>query len=119
MWKLVKVVKFAVIGTAFVAAFGALTMYLWNALIPDLFHGPVLNFWQACGLIVLSHILFRGGGFKHGGGWHHRKWKQGFEAKLAAMTPEEREKFISRWDHWACCHWGPEKATTPEKPVQA
>lgn len=102
MWKVVKILKFAVIGTAFVAAFGALTMYLWNALVPELFRGPVVNFWQACGLIILSHILFRGAGFRHGG-WHHRRWRHGMQEKLAAMTPEEREKFISRWDAWGCC----------------
>lgn len=117
MWKVVKILKFAVIGTAFVAAFGAITMYLWNALIPDLFKGPVLNFWQAAGLIVLSHILFRGGGFKHGGGWHHRRWKHGMQERLAAMTPEEREKFMSRWDSWACCPWQSQKEEAGNKPA--
>ncbi len=104
MWKLLRVLKFAVIGAAFVAAFGFVTMHLWNALIPDLFHGPVVNFWQAAGLIVLSHILFRGG-FKHSG-WHHRNWQHKMQHKLAAMTPEEREKFMEKWGSWgSCCHW--------------
>ena len=29
-------------------------MSLWNALIPALFHGPLVTFWQAVGLLVLS-----------------------------------------------------------------
>lgn len=104
MYKLLKIFKFAVIGAACVAAFGAGTMYLWNALIPDLFHGPVLNFWQATGLIVLSHLLFRGG-FKHRGGWSHGKWQHKMQEKMATMTPEEREKFMSKWNSWGCCNW--------------
>jgi len=28
-------------------------MWLWNALIPELFHGPVLTFWQTFGLLIL------------------------------------------------------------------
>jgi hypothetical protein len=111
MWKIVKILKFAVFGAAFVAAFGFITMHLWNALVPDLFRGPVVNFWQAAGLIVLSHILFRGGGFKHG--WHHRRW-HGMREKLAAMTPEQREKFMEKWGShgmWGCCPYHHEKPT--------
>ena len=29
-------------------------------LIPELFHGPLLGFWQAAGLLVLCKILFGG-----------------------------------------------------------
>ena len=36
------------------------TMYLWNSLIPLLFHGPVITFWQTAGLIILSKIFFSG-----------------------------------------------------------
>ena len=28
--------------------------WLWNWLIPDLFHGPQITFWQACGLRFLT-----------------------------------------------------------------
>jgi hypothetical protein len=78
-------------------------MLLWNALVPDLFHGPFLTFWQAVGLLVLLHILFHScGGGRHGG-WAHRHWKARFEAKLAAMTPEEREKFKDEYNRRCCC----------------
>ncbi len=114
MWFVAKCIKFALIGVAFGAALGGLTMVLWNALIPELFHGPTLTFWQAVGLLALSHLLLRGGTFRHGG-WHHRRWKHGLQERLAAMTPEEREKFLSRWDEWACCAWSGSKRETDKK----
>ena len=43
-----------------VFVFVSVVMYLWNWLIPDLFNGPVITFWQAFGLILLSKILFGG-----------------------------------------------------------
>ncbi len=36
---------------------GAL-MFLWNALVPQLTHLAVINYWQAMGLMVLCRILF-------------------------------------------------------------
>ena len=69
-------------------------MLLWNALIPDIFHGPAITFWQAGGLLILSKLLFgRFGGRHHHCGWHRGMWRKRFEEKMASMTPEEREKF--------------------------
>ena len=34
-------------------------MLLWNWLIPELFGLPLITFWQAIGLNLLSTILFR------------------------------------------------------------
>jgi hypothetical protein len=82
--------KFALIAVAALAALGALVMALWNALLPGLFGWPVLGFWQALGLMLLSRLLLGGwrGGWGHRGGmhgpWGHR-WSQ--------MTDEERAKF--------------------------
>ena len=66
---------------------GALVMLLWNALIPELFQGPTLNYWQAIGLLLLSQILLQGIAL-HGlrrwrGGRRRRTWKE----RLASMTP--------------------------------
>ena len=33
---------------------------LWNWLIPELFNGPTLTFWQAAGLELLSCLLIKG-----------------------------------------------------------
>jgi ABC-type multidrug transport system fused ATPase/permease subunit len=64
-------------------------MLLWNALVPELFHGRTLQYWQALGLLLLSRILL--GGLR-GRGWHghwrQRMWRERWEN----MTPEERER---------------------------
>lgn len=53
--------------------FTSITMWLWNWLMPTIFNLPVITFWQAAGILVLSRILFRGG---HGGGMGRRHWKR-------------------------------------------
>jgi hypothetical protein len=94
-------VAFFLVATAFLSV---VTMWLWNALVPSLFHGPTVSFAQAIGLLVLSHILFRGGGrWRHGGGWRHERWRERLDAKMAAMSPEERERFRAEWR--ARCGW--------------
>ena len=54
--------------------FGWIVQLLWNALIPDLFHGPWLSYWQSVGLLLLTRILvgFKG---KHRG-WKPKSWKR-------------------------------------------
>jgi len=90
-WWLLKGLKFVAFGSLFVAGFGAITMLLWNALVPELFHGPVLSYVQAIGLLLLTHILFRGPIGR--GGWKGRH----LHHKLAHMSPEERERFFSQF----------------------
>ena len=98
------------IGILVVAALALsfIVMILWNALVPVLFNGPVLTFAQALGLLLLSHILLRGWGpWRHANGWRHDRWRRRLEEKLAAMTPEEREKFKSEWR--TRCGWTPDE----------
>ena len=100
-------VRWSVKGLAVLAAVAALVavlslavMLLWNSLVPGLFRGPSLQYWQAFGLLVLSRILF--GGLR-GRGWHghwrQRMWRERWES----MTPEERarlrEQFQGRCGH--------------------
>ncbi len=54
---------------------GWIVQLLWNALIPELFHGPWLSYWQSVGLLLLSRILV---GFKG----RHRGWR-----KLETLRP--------------------------------
>jgi hypothetical protein len=97
---------------------GFVTMSLWNALVPELFHGPVITFWQAIGLFILSKILFHGWGHgRWGHRWKHDRWKQRLEMKLGAMEPEEREKFKKRWER--CYGWCPGEEREPAKTEQA
>ena len=39
-------------------------MVLWNWLMPTIFGLPLITFWQAVGLNVLSTILFKSTSFK-------------------------------------------------------
>ncbi len=74
---------------AVMALLALAVMLLWNSLVPELFHGPSLRYWQALGLLLLSRILF--GGLR-GRGWHghwrQRMWRERWEN----MTPEERAR---------------------------
>jgi len=99
----VKGIGILVIVVAVIAVAGLIVMLLWNRLVPALFHGPELQYWQAVGLLILSRLLF--GGLRGRGGWHghwrQRMWRERWEQ----MTPEERarlrEKFMSRCGHTA------------------
>jgi hypothetical protein len=42
-----------------VLLFGAPLMLLWNWLMPEIFGLPYIGFWQACGLQLLSTLLFK------------------------------------------------------------
>src|ERR1700719_4684283 len=74
-----KAILIAVSVAAVIGVAGVVVMSLWNWLIPALFGGPVLRFWQAIGLLALTRILVGrvGRGFGHWGwrgrmrqGWH-------------------------------------------------
>ena len=88
-----------------IVAFSYLTMLLWNMLLPVILHLPVITFWQAAGLLVLSRLLF--GGFGHHGRGHYQQWGNHFREKWETMTAEEREEFLKRrHEHrspWGCC----------------
>lgn len=81
----------ALIPVAFVAI-GFITMYLWNWLMPVLFHLPEITFWQTAGLLILSRLLLGGFG-AHRRGHSHHQCKRNMQEKWEHMTPDEREKF--------------------------
>jgi hypothetical protein len=95
---ILRCIKIALLVVLGVFVLGWVVMSLWNWLIPALFNGPVINFFQALGILVLSKILF--GGFKKGGHHHcghcgkggHYSWKQRFAERMSQMSPEQKEK---------------------------
>lgn len=99
-----------VIGFVAVAAFGWVTQLLWNWIVPALFAGPLISFWQALGLLALSKILFSGFGGK---GSHHKcghygyenSWKRRWSEKFSGLKPEEREAFKKKMmEKWCTPH---------------
>ena len=77
-----------------IAGFSCITMLLWNALLPEIFKLPQINFWQAAGLLVLSRLLL---GFN--AHWGSRQDdRRNLRKKWDSMTPEEREAFKKRWN---------------------
>jgi len=84
-----KYVGFGILGTGFVALAIFVTMSLWNALIPQLFHGPVLTFWQAAGLFLLSKILLTGVAPGHSNTKKNKNWRKEFHNKFRSRRDDE------------------------------
>ncbi len=93
----------ALIVLAFIAL-GFITMHLWNWLMPYLFHLPVIDFYMAIGLVVLSKILLGGIRLKgDGSGWGKRQlWKANWES----MSEEDRNKFKQQFAERCKHRWG-------------
>ncbi|PJZ58615.1 hypothetical protein [Leptospira barantonii] len=71
---------------------GALVWQLWNWLMPAIFGLTTIDYWQACGLLVLSHLLIKPGfGWHRGGGFRGRgrRWKQRVRRRLDAREKKE------------------------------
>lgn len=101
-------------GTFMFAIMGFATMFLWNWLIPAVFNGGTVTFWQAIGLLALGKLLTGFGGMgnhswkgKHGwkghGMYDRSYWKNRMEQKMQHMTPEEKEKFKNYY--YDRCGW--------------
>ena len=82
---------------AMIAVFSVAAMFIWNALMPEIFGLPALGYLQAAGMVILARILFGGLGpldFRHHGrhgGFHHGN---PFREKWIKMTDEERANFM-------------------------
>ena len=95
--------KFKFLGTAAVlaalAGFSAAAMFLWNALMPDIFGLPSITYWQAAGILVLARILLGGLGPGHFNRGRHSCGREDFlhgnklREKWMSMNDEERKNF--------------------------
>lgn len=99
---ILKGIGIAALAVLGVYIFGNVTVWLWNYTMVELFHLPMLDFWHAIALLLLSKILF--GGFRgRGGHWGKRRfWK----AKWDSMTPDEREQFKAKFAERCRHKWG-------------
>jgi hypothetical protein len=76
-----------ILAAAFALFFGWIVLLLWNWLMPEIFGLPRIGYWQAWGLVLLSHILVKGGFGRgpHGHGphgWHHGRMGRGWKDEL-------------------------------------
>ena len=105
--------KFLLIAVIAVPLVGAITMFLWNWLMPAIFGLRAIDFLQALGLLLLSKLLFGGfhGGRRCGGSrWCGPQWDRRMMRHWESMTPDERQKMIDKMrTHWE----GGESETTP------
>jgi hypothetical protein len=99
------IVKIAVMVLIAIVLVVFVTMLLWNWLVPELFNGPVINFWQTLGLLALSKIFFWSFAKGHHKGGSH--WKPYWKEKWNTMSAEERERFKQKMkDKW--CYKAPD-----------
>jgi hypothetical protein len=67
--------------------FGLIVMALWNWLMPEIFGLRAITYWEAWGLVLLAHILFKLGGHRdHGSPRRDRsrdeEWKERFRERF-------------------------------------
>jgi sterol desaturase/sphingolipid hydroxylase (fatty acid hydroxylase superfamily) len=87
--RFLKYVGFGILGVGFIFLAIFVTMSLWNWLIPLLFHGPVITFWQTAGLFLLSKILLTGVAPGSHSNKYKRDWHNRYHEKYRSCRDEE------------------------------
>ena len=90
-------------GVVVAAAVTGIAMWLWNALVPDIFGWSRVGYWQMLGLLALVHLLF---GNMHGSMSVHKRHHD-FHKRMHGMSREERREFIRRHMHVFDCEENP------------
>jgi hypothetical protein len=94
-------------GVVVAFVFGWLVMLLWNWIMPAVFGLSTITFWQAWGLVILAHLLFKNGPGHHdhdGPPFHHHPnaWRDKFKCKIE--------------EHFNKCGRGHKKPDAPPEP---
>jgi hypothetical protein len=84
-------IGFGLLGIGLAFVFGWVVMLLWNWLMPEIFGLKRLTYWQAWGLLILSHILFKGFGSGHGSVRSDRKRRRELRRYMSAEPAAEKE----------------------------
>jgi hypothetical protein len=79
-----------------------IVMHLWNWLLPALFGGRQITFWQAVGILALCRMLFGGSRRR---GFYRSNFGRCMAKPWRDKTPEERERF--RQGMREACGYGP------------
>jgi len=84
-----KFIGFGILGIGFVFLVIWGVMALWNGLIPALFNGPVLTYWQTFGLFFLAKILLTGIAPQGGHDKRTKKeWRSKFDRKFGRCADD-------------------------------
>ena len=104
--RVMKGIMFALVAAAFAVLVVFTLMYCWNYVMPSVFGLPMITFWQALALFIVSKILLwnnwrRGGHRRYWGPPQHMRemWANRMQHKMQNMTPEEKERIRSYWEH--------------------
>lgn len=76
----------AVVGLA--VLFGYVIMWLWNTLMPEIFGLPIISYWQAVGLFILSKILLCSSGYG------------GKQKSDCSSKKHDKKKFKNKFSDW-------------------
>jgi hypothetical protein len=89
--KVLKYVGIGILGTAFCIGVIFGLQALWNWLIPELFHGPTLTFWQTVGIFFLSKILLTGvaPGSQHSNKYS-KDWRKKYQEKCKQASATDQ-----------------------------
>ncbi|CAL2091647.1 conserved protein of unknown function [Tenacibaculum sp. 190524A02b] len=88
----------AVIGLAIL--FGYAIMWLWNNLMPEIFGLPVINYWQAVGLFILSKILLSSGDCGGSRKKSESSFKKRKEHKMKSYYNQNCKNEFSNWKYY-------------------
>ena len=92
-------IAIAVVGLAIL--FGYLIMWLWNALMPEIFGLPTVTYWQGVGLFVLAKIIFGFGGGDCGGNKKSgRRSSKRKKHKFKSYYEKKCNGNFSEWEHY-------------------
>lgn len=94
-----KYIGFGILGIGFVALVIWLVMALWNWMIPELFNGPVINYWQTAGLFLLSKILLTGISPQAQGKKKEKSWRKKYSEKYESYCRPKENTSASGQDN--------------------
>ncbi len=91
----IKIFLMIVAAIVFLLLFGYGFMLLWNWLMPEVFGLPLLNYWQAVGILVMSKILF--GSF---GDLDNKKSRKTQRHSLMGKKQDRCKSDFSKWEFY-------------------
>ncbi len=79
-----------------VFGFSALTMLLWNAILPSVLGTGTIGFFQAAGLLILGRLLFGGLGAMHFLSGHSHRRGGHMHERFSNMSMDDRRRVMKR-----------------------